>query len=169
MKFQEKDLLSLYGSSRVTKPYLCKDGRTRIDVFTDGKYLTMQLAKLKLELNLGRRLIKGETVDHIDEDKSNDSIDNLQVLSKSENAKKSLLLRGVNPLDGYMEWRRTTDGRMATLGQTRGTKNGMSKFTDLQIADIRSRENYYGLINKLMSEYACSRRTIQNIRHGKSY
>jgi hypothetical protein len=45
-------------------------------------------------VKLNRKLLKWEHVDHIDEDKTNDHISNLQILSQSENNKKSLKSRG---------------------------------------------------------------------------
>ncbi len=46
-----------------------------------------------MEQHLGRELLPEETVDHIDEDFTNDAIENLQILSLSENAKKSAATR----------------------------------------------------------------------------
>lgn len=88
-----KLLHPLYGENwSVYGPYISnQDGRKRI-VMSDGtKKKTRQLAKVLLEIKLGRLLIDDETVDHIDEDKTNDDIGNLQLLSKSKNSSKSAL------------------------------------------------------------------------------
>jgi len=50
---------------------------------------TITLAKYKLSVKLGRRLTSEEEVDHEDEDKTNDALGNLQILSKQENIAKS--------------------------------------------------------------------------------
>lgn len=50
---------------------------------------TISFSKLLLELKLGRKLEENETCDHIDEDTTNDNPNNLQVLSRVDNAKKS--------------------------------------------------------------------------------
>ena len=50
-----------------------------------------------MEIKLGKRLSYDETVDHIDEDPTNDSIENLQVLSRSGNAKKYHKYIGTHP------------------------------------------------------------------------
>lgn len=54
------------------------------------KRTTMQYAKYLMCIKLGRPLYDNEQVDHIDGDKTNDSINNLQVLSKEAHERKSL-------------------------------------------------------------------------------
>ncbi len=46
-------------------------------------------ARYLMAVKIGRRLLNTEQVDHIDEDKSNDSIENLQILSKRDNISKN--------------------------------------------------------------------------------
>jgi hypothetical protein len=53
------------------------------------KRTTVSYAKYLLEQKLGRKLETHETADHINEDKSNDNIDNLQVLTRVDNIRKS--------------------------------------------------------------------------------
>jgi hypothetical protein len=48
-----------------------------------------QYARYLLGVSLGRFLTEEETVDHIDNNKTNDSLDNLQILSKAENIIKA--------------------------------------------------------------------------------
>lgn len=74
---------------RIRGPYLCKDGRKRIDVIVKNKGKSCLLARAKLEVKLGRPLKKFETVDHIDGNKTNDRTKNLQVLTRKENASKA--------------------------------------------------------------------------------
>lgn len=84
------NLIKIYGNIKLSRIYDCKDGRKRIDVIFENHRKTFQLAKLKLEAYIGRKLIDDETVDHIDGDRTNDSIENLRVLSLSDNAKDSV-------------------------------------------------------------------------------
>ena len=49
---------------------------------------TTAYAKYIMCVHLGRYLEKGEEVDHINEDKTDDRIENLQLLSSTENKKK---------------------------------------------------------------------------------
>ena len=70
-------------------PYERKDGRRQVDVeYDNGKRKSMLFSRFLMESKLGRELSDSETVDHIDGNKYNDSIDNLQVLSRSQNASK---------------------------------------------------------------------------------
>lgn len=87
----EQGVIKLYGNVRLSKIYNCKDGRRRIDVIAEDWRKTFQVAKLVLEVKLGRKLIGNETVDHIDGDKTNDNPDNLQVLSLAINAADSAI------------------------------------------------------------------------------
>lgn len=51
---------------------------------------TMSWARYVMSCHLGRELDKNiETVDHIDGDKLNDSLDNLQLLTRADNVRKS--------------------------------------------------------------------------------
>lgn len=77
---------TLYG------PYLRKsDNRQMVTIQKqDGKITSKQYAKVLLECKLNRRLSAKETVDHIDGDLTNDSLDNLQLLSLSKNISKSV-------------------------------------------------------------------------------
>lgn len=87
----ELGVKELYGDVRLSKVYDCKDGRKRIDVIAENYRKTFQLAKIVLEVKLGRKLVDNETVDHIDGDKTNDSPENLRVLSHPENAADSVI------------------------------------------------------------------------------
>lgn len=76
----------------ITGPYLRKDGRMHTVIrFVDGTKTTKSYPKYLIEQKLGRLLENDETVDHINRDISNNSYDNLQILSRSENAKKSAI------------------------------------------------------------------------------
>lgn len=63
--------------------------RTLILVNNEKDRTSTQYARYLLAVKLKRFLTEDETVDHIDEDKTNDSIDNLQILSRKENSIKS--------------------------------------------------------------------------------
>ena len=56
---------------------------------------TISYARYLMSIHEKRILNKDEHVDHIDEDKTNDVIDNLQILSNAENSEKSRKYRGV--------------------------------------------------------------------------
>ncbi len=84
---------------KIYGPYTRKDGRKHICiVHSDGRKQTKSYPRYVLEQHLGRELSKEETVDHIDNDFTNDSIDNLQILSLTDNILKQ---QDLNPRKMY--------------------------------------------------------------------
>ena len=55
---------------------------------------TVAYARYLLSVNIGRYLTGEEQADHIDNDKTNDAISNLQILSPEDNLKKSVIKYG---------------------------------------------------------------------------
>lgn len=95
-------ILQLYpGYHTVYGPYLRKDGRKIIVLYDGEKRTAKQYARIKIEVYLERRLTKKEEVDHKDNDYTNDHLKNLQVLSKSDNIRKS---RTLNKLKVKCVW-----------------------------------------------------------------
>lgn len=82
----------LYGCDKIYGPYLQQSGkavgRRLCHLETNGKITTRAYAKLLLEFKLGRLLQPGEEADHIDNDPTNDHIDNIQLLTSEENRLK---------------------------------------------------------------------------------
>ena len=79
-------------SSLYRKGYLriSKDGRKRVDLFnSNSDRTTISYARYVMCVNLGYVLSKDYEVDHIDRDKNNDDISNLQVLSVEEHRRKN--------------------------------------------------------------------------------
>lgn len=72
------DGYTLYG------PYKRKDGREHVILKKQNKRKTVSYPKYLMEVYLDRYLEKNETVDHIDRDITNNSIDNLRVIRRSE-------------------------------------------------------------------------------------
>src|SRR5712691_11383230 len=76
---------------KVYGPYLRADGRRHViwyDTET-GKRTTQSYSRLLMEPHLGRKLLECEQVDHINEDGSDDRIENYQLMSQIENIRKS--------------------------------------------------------------------------------
>lgn len=69
-----------------------KDLRSRVVLYNlkTKSRRTIAYPKLLIELSIGRILVNDETVDHKDENVANNSIDNLQIMSKTDNILKSL-------------------------------------------------------------------------------
>lgn len=77
---------------KVMGPYLMSIGRKQVNVYyKDGSVVSKLLSRHIMEQHIGRELSKNEEVDHIDADKTNDSIENLQILSTKEHLKKTAL------------------------------------------------------------------------------
>ena len=77
--------------------YMVINGENRRHVLLiskDGKRSSTSYARYLMCVNLGRFLDSHEHVDHIDNDKENDVIENLQVLSIKENNRKEAKRRG---------------------------------------------------------------------------
>lgn len=73
---------------KVYGPYLRKDGRKHVIIIHDNKRVTKSWPRYLMEQYLGRELRPEETVDHIDNDFTNDSLSNLQILTLKDNVKK---------------------------------------------------------------------------------
>lgn len=156
----------IYGADSVLYgPYTRKSNRRKIVVIksSNGNLRTLLLARLIIEISIGRKLIGDETVDHIDNNPLNDSLENLQVLTKSENSRKSAPPK---PFENYLYNQIHAEKRSFNSS---GCQNGMAKFTVEEIVEMRSAERYYGMVSDLMRKYNCSRKTIQNILNNKSY
>ena len=69
-------------------PYLRKDGRFHVIHSKDGKKTTESYPRYLWKLAYGD-IPKGYDVDHIDDDHTNNSLDNFQLLLKADNARKS--------------------------------------------------------------------------------
>lgn len=82
----EKTLKHFDENVYVTGPYTNGDGRRYVRyVYRNSKKQKLTLySRYLMEQKLGRYLDGDETVDHIDRNKNNDSIENLQILSSKE-------------------------------------------------------------------------------------
>lgn len=82
-KMNGENTVKVYG------PYKRKDGRQHIVKVVNGVKTTQSYPRYIMEQHLGRELLPEETVDHIDEDFTNDDISNLRLISREENSKRS--------------------------------------------------------------------------------
>ena len=76
---------------RINGPYTRKTDYRQfmVIIHDDGSRTTKSYARFLIEKHLGRELSKEETVDHINGDRTDDRLENLQVLSVRENMTKS--------------------------------------------------------------------------------
>ncbi len=77
----------VYDNCKIYGPYKRKDGRQHIiAIFGDGTRRTVSYPKYLVECSLNRYLDADETVDHIDCNIDNNSIENLRVLKRKYHA-----------------------------------------------------------------------------------
>ncbi len=76
---------------KIYGPYLRKDNRKHVVIVNDNVKTTMSYARYLMECHLGRKLLPHETIDHINNDCSDDRIENLQILSRKDNSRKEML------------------------------------------------------------------------------
>lgn len=68
---------------------LSKDNRNRVYIYKDSQYIIgTSYARYLMSIHLGRLLERDEDVDHINNDKTDDRIENLQILSHLKNCTK---------------------------------------------------------------------------------
>jgi len=72
-------------------PYERPDGRKHVIHFENGKRRTQSYPRFLMEQKLGRKLLPEEQVDHINNDKTDNRIENLQILTQLENNRKSTI------------------------------------------------------------------------------
>lgn len=87
---------------KVFGPYTRKDGRKHVILYELNKVRrTVSYPKFLLEQKLGIQLNKNETVDHINNDYTNDDFSNLQVLTRADNIRKSNIAKIINVSCGW--------------------------------------------------------------------
>lgn len=132
-------------------------------IFSDCK-ITTQVARIIIQCELGRLLTNLETVDHIDGDRTNNNIENLQILSLSDNiCKGSLISKKDIALKGLVT---------KTVNNTilKGEKVAQSILTYLQVLDIRKMYltgNYS--YNDLAKKFNVNRSNICQIINRKTW
>lgn len=78
--------MKLYG------PYRRKDGRWQLTVKkNDGKITSISYPKYLYEQYHGIKLLNNETIDHKDNNPDNNEIENLQILTRADNIRKSMV------------------------------------------------------------------------------
>ena len=76
---------------KILGPYKRPDGRKHMVITNeDGSKTTKSYPKFLMEQHVGRELLPNETIDHIDRDFTNDSLDNLRIIGRSEHTKDDI-------------------------------------------------------------------------------
>lgn len=80
------------GTEKVFGPYVRNsDGRRIVVLYGKDFRRTVSYPKLLVEVSMCKRILDSETVDHIDKDFNNDSLDNLRVLDRSEHQSQDVI------------------------------------------------------------------------------
>lgn len=161
------DLTKIYKSSIiVTNIFVRSDNRLMVTIKINNKFITNQYARFLLEIELGRCLTVDETVDHIDNDVTNDSISNLQLLSKSENSKKEMIRRkSLN-----ITYEISHELRMVRKHNFLGEKNINAKFSDFEVIRYRKLVASNNItVKEIELETNISSRSIRNMLDGTTY
>jgi hypothetical protein len=88
---------------KVYGPYRRKDGR-QIVIHYDGRHRrTQSYPRYLMEQELGRKLEPWEQVDHINNDPTDDRLDNFQILTPKEKKKKAAIANGLSAKWLYFE------------------------------------------------------------------
>lgn len=159
---------------KVYGPYKRKNDNRLIVILYDTetqKRQTVSYPKWLMEKIIDRKLDKWETVDHRDEDCTNNSIFNLQILTRVENARKSYYHENGKVTSKYVvEFARSEAGRKLSKDRITGEKNPSSQFLDKDV--IKFREDFCnGLLTKndIIRISGASRKAVGNMLNNISY
>lgn len=167
----ESDLQKLYPKSVVYGPYIRKqDGRAMCVLVTaSGKKLTKLYAKFKLEIKLGRKLTRNDCVDHKDEDKTNDKFSNLQLLTRTDNAKKSHKT-GNSKTTQLIAYGRRKDVRKKRSDRMLGDSNPLAGTTNSEVKKARVDFNKgKATLPDLVQRLQLTTISVRSLLEGKTY
>jgi hypothetical protein len=124
-----------------------KDGRQIVIVVEkNNKRRTVSYPKWIMELQIGRKLGPDETVDHIDGNVNNNTLDNLQVIDRSEHSSKDT--RRVKNVKFHCAWCDKEFERSPRLVRDKAKKGKAGVFCSRQCAGKYSRQLQLKLIDK---------------------
>lgn len=139
-----------FGKERIMKPWSNNDGYLFVNLYIDNKSFRMRVHRLVLITFKGHPQ-EGQETNHIDGIKTNNAIDNLEWVTKSENARHAFA------------------NGLRTLPTLKGENNSSSKLTKHQVIEIRQRLKAGELQREIASDYDVSRTTISKIKLGEKW
>lgn len=166
-------LLKLYPEYDIVQgPYKRPDLRYHLILKNSvtGKCTTISYPKAFMEASLDERLSPELTVDHVDEDKTNNDPSNFQIMPRAENAKKSGYVSGIQNLTKAHEYNRTSEGRKLLSMRSSGENNPNAHFKSDEVPDLRLLYTDGTItISEICEKYKVSRRTATNMLNGTTY
>lgn len=132
-----------------------------IVTLVSGKRETRSYPRAIMELHIGRILdYPNETVDHIDNDPLNNKIENLQIISLANNAKKA-------HADGIAY--KPPKGVRVSDHDTNGSANSMSKISEEQVLKYRRQYTSGRSKKAIIDECGLTRKSVENFLFGRTY
>ena len=137
-----------YVEERIMKPQKRPDGYLMVGLSKNNKTTSKTIHRLVLTSFLDQPP-KKEFVNHIDGNKKNNKLSNLEWVDKSENAKHSF--------------------RLGLSKPTRGELSGVSKLKEKDVLDIKRRALSGELAKSISNDYNISNATVYQIKNGKRW
>lgn len=128
-------------------------GYKKVTINSNGKYINKYLHRLMAEVFIENECDWKTEVNHKDGNKLNNNLDNLEWVSKSENAIHSFE-KGLSRISGYNKNR---------------VRQSIGKFNKEQIKEIKEMRKNGISTNEIAKKFDCYSSTICNIVNGKSY
>ena len=126
-------------------------------------YKYVKRCNLVIEKHIGRYLVKGEVVHHINNIRDDDRIENLKLMTKKEHRRYHLLQRKDTI-------KRITGKKHPWYGKDkRGEKNCNAKLTEAQVISIKKQYNNGDRLCDLGRQYNVTSQAISNIIKGKTW
>jgi hypothetical protein len=159
----------MYDEYKVFGPYKRKDFRKVIILqhIETKKLKTISYPKYIMKCHLKRYLSDDETIDHIDNNCANNNLENLQILSRVENAKKSFI-------DVPYEHRKIIeydkDKSLKHSFSVQCELNPISKFTNNQVKQLREMHKQQLItISEISDVYDVTYKTARDLIIRKTY
>lgn len=134
------------GRRAVLKPAIDKRGYSRVGLVVDGRLITKKVHRLIAEVFIPNTENKPQ-VNHVDGNKSNNRVDNLEWVTQSENKRHSFLLG---------------------LEDNNGSNNPFSKLNESDVIEIRRAYDSKEMSNReLSNKYSVHISTIRKIGRRK--
>ena len=155
-------------SGRILKHRVSASGYARIVVYTNGKHQSVCVHRLVADVFLTTGM--SEQVNHLDGDKLNNRVENLEWCTRKQNAEHAVALglyKSPTITTAFLNARKEQGEKAVAEGRFKGEKHPNAKLTDDTVRLIRAEpKKVYGAAP--WKRYGISKVMYRNIRIGKS-